>query len=139
MTPTRSVVHLLNVFATRMEIDHAPADAIKAIKLFTGDRTIRRAEKRDYHGAQVRADEDRRTERQRTLFAMLPPGNAVDRLREAMLQRAYDLLWDGDPLGCDALIEFLPSADVDRMMNAWSSDFDGDAQKSKWHGGQDAP
>ena len=138
MIATRSVVHLLQVFATRMEIDHAPADATKAIKLFAQDRTIRRAEKRDYHGDERRVEHERRIEHQRTLFAMLPPGNAVDRLRETMLQRAYDLLWDGDPLGCDALIEFLPSADVDRMMNAWSSDFDGDEPRSKWHGGQDA-
>lgn len=134
MKRTRSLVHLLNVFATRMEIDHAPQDAIKAMKLFAGDRTIRRAEKRDYHGEAAKREDDQRIGRQRTLFATLPPSNAVDRLRETMLQRAYDLLWDGDPHGCDALIEFLPSADVDRMMNAWSDDFDGELPKSKWHG-----
>ena len=49
---------------------------------------------------------------------MLPSSNSTDRLKEAMLQRAYDLLWDGDTDGCDALIEFLPSDDVTKMLDA---------------------
>lgn len=123
---SRSLVHMLSVFAARLEIDHAPADAIKAIQLFAQDRTIRAAEHRNWT-----AEEERRQERQRTLFAMLPSCNAVDRLKEAMLQRAYDLLWDGDGLGCDALIEFLPSKEVDRMLDAWSADFEGDGKEPR--------
>lgn len=131
---SRSLVHLLSVFATRLEIDHAPADAIKAIQLFARDRTIRAAEHRNWN-----AEEEKRQERQRTLFAMLPSCNAVDRLKEAMLQRAYDLLWDGDGLGCDALIEFLPSKDVDRMLDAWSADFesDGNDPRSRFYNVKD--
>ena len=64
------------------------------------------------------AEDETRVARQRTLFNMLPSSNSTDRLKEAMLQRAYDLLWDGDTDGCDALIEFLPSDDVTKMLDA---------------------
>src|SRR5688572_23338666 len=104
----------------RLEIDNGPKDAVKAIKLFAQDRTIRAAEHRNWN-----ENEERRVEQQRTLFTMLPSCNAVDRLKVAMLQRAYDLLWDGDAMGCDALTEFLPSKDVDKMMACWSADFEG--------------
>lgn len=126
----RSLVHLLNVFATRLEIDHGPKPAVQAMKLFAQDRTIRAAEKRDGRWKQ----EEQLIERQRTLFAMLPSMNCVDRLKAAMLQRAYDLLWDGDAAGCDALIEFLPEKDVDKMFSCWSNDFDGNADKSEFYG-----
>jgi hypothetical protein len=127
---TRSLVHMLNTFAERLE-GHAPKDAVKALRLFATDRTIRRAEHRDWN-----AEEEKRVERQRTLFAMLPSSDATDRLKAAMLQRAYDLLWDGDALGCDAILEFLPSGDVDALLNAWSADFDdGKNPKTKWHKG----
>lgn len=127
---TRSLVHLLNVFAERLETDHGPKEAVEAIRLFAKDRTIRRAEHRDWS-----AEEEKRCERQRTLFAMLPSCNATDRLKEAMLQRAYDLLWDGDCMGADALMEFLPSKDVEAMLSAWTDDWsDSDkAQKSRWY------
>ncbi len=128
----RSLVHLLNVFATRLEIDNGPKDAIASIRLFAKDRTIRRAEHRDH-----KHSDELRIERHRTLFAMLPSTNAVDRLKEAMLQRAYDLLSDGDTMGCDALIEFLPSKDVDRMFACWSTDFEGDEPRSAFYKGQD--
>lgn len=119
---------MLQVFAMRLEIDHGPKDAVKALQLFARDRTIRAAEHRNWT-----AETEKRHERQRTLFAMLPSSNATDRLKEAMLQRAYDLLWDGDALGCDALIEFLPSKEVERMMNAWSEDFDDEERKSSFY------
>jgi hypothetical protein len=127
----RSIVHLLNVFATRLEIDNGPKDAVKAIKLFATDRTIRRGEHRDWN-----ADEEKRVEQQRTLFGMLPSCNPTDRLKAAMLQRAYDLLWDGDAMGCDALTEFLPSKDVDKMFSCWSSDFDGEEPRSDFYKGK---
>jgi hypothetical protein len=127
----RSIVHLLNVFAMRLEIDNGPKAAIEAIRLFAKDRTIRRAEHRDWN-----ANEERRIEQQRTLFGMLPSCNATDRLKAAMLQRAYDLLWDGDCMGCDALIEFMPSKDADKMFACWSSDCDGDEPRSDFYRGQ---
>jgi hypothetical protein len=128
----RSIVHLLNVFATRLEIDNGPKDAVKAIKLFATDRTIRRAEHRDWN-----ADEEKRVEQQRTLFGMLPSCNPTDRLKAAMLQRAYNLLWDGDCMGCDAIAEFIPSRDIDKMFACWSSDFDGAEPRSEFYKGND--
>lgn len=129
---SRSLVHLLNVFAMRLETDHGPKDAVKAIQLLARDRTIRRAEHRDFNPA-----EEKRVERHRTLFAMLPSTNATDRLKDAMLQRAYDLLWDGDALGCDSLIEFLPEKDVDRMFACWSDDQDGKEPRSRFYSNQE--
>lgn len=127
---SRSLVHLLNTFAVRFEADHAPAKIVDTIKLFAKEYTVRRAEHRDRT-----AEEDRRIERQRTLFVMLPPSDATDRLKQAMLQRAYDLLWDGDAFGCDAILEFLPSDDVVKMLDAWSDDAeDNGGPKSHWHG-----
>lgn len=124
---SRSLVHLLNVFATRLEIDHGPKDAVKAIQLLAREHTIRAAEHRNWSAAQ-----EKRCEQQRTLFAMLPSCNAADKLKAEMLQRAYDLLWDGDAFGCDALTEFLPSRDVDLMFSAWSDDQEGKQPRSKF-------
>jgi len=52
---------------------------------------------------------------------------------EAELQRAYDLLWDGDGEACDAITAKLPDKDVIAMLDAWSDDQDGKEPKSKWH------
>lgn len=128
----RSLVHMLNTFAMRLEIDHGPKEAVKAIQLLAHDRTIRRAEHRD----ETAADEKRQS-RHRNLFTMLPDCHSVDALKDAMLQRAYDLLWDGDALGCDAILEFVPSDEVDVLLGAWSDDQDGKDPKSKWYNGQD--
>lgn len=133
---TRSIVHLLNTFATRMEIDHAPKDAVKAMQLFARDRTIARAESRDIRGDQRRHEEIKRIERQRTMFAMVPDTASATRLKEAMLQRAYDCLWDGDPTACDALLEFLPEKDAEKLLDAWSNDFEANGERSRWYGGQ---
>jgi hypothetical protein len=81
-------------------------------------------------------DDQKRVERQRTLFQALTSSNATDRLKAAMLQRAYDLMWDGDPISCDVLAEFLPEADVDRMFAAWESDQEGKNPKSKFYEGE---
>lgn len=77
--------------------------------------------------------EERRADRQRQLMAIVPNSAALTRLKKAMLQRAYDLLWDGQGEACDALTEFLPSADVIRMLNAWSDDQEGREPKSEWY------
>lgn len=133
---SRSAVHMLNTFAMRMEIEHGPKDAVKALQLFTKDRTIRRAEKRDFHGEQIRTEDDIRVERQRSAFAMVPDTPSLTNLKDMMLQRAYDLLWDGDPMGCDAILEFIPSKDAEKLLNAWSNDFEGDRDRSSWYGEQ---
>lgn len=119
---------MLSVFAERLESDHGPKEVVSSIRLFAKDRTIRRAEHRDHTIA-----DDKRMERHKTLFAMLPSTDATDRLKAAMLQRAYDLLWDGDFSGSDALTEFLPSNDVDKMFQCWSDDQDGKNPKSKFY------
>lgn len=68
--------------------------------------------------------ETKRVERQRTLFAMLPDCHATDRLKQAMLDRAWALL-DGGLEGtaaCDALLEFLPSNDADQLLKEYFGD-----------------
>ena len=52
------------------------------------------------------------------------------------MQRVYDLMWDGDTNGADALAEFLPSADADAVFDAWQSDSMtiGDAPRSRFYG-----
>jgi hypothetical protein len=110
------------VAAARLEADHANPKLV--------------ADLRDAFET-ASPEEIKRVERQRTLFNVLPDSAAVTKLKDAMLQRAYDLLWDGDCAGCDALTEFLPSIDVDQMLNAWRDDQDEQSQKpkSKWHAG----
>lgn len=127
---------MLNAFATRLDVDNAPKDAVKAMQLFARDRTIARVEKRDFRGNQRRLEEQQRIERQRTLFAMVPDTSSLTRLKEAMLQRAYDCMWDGDPASCDALLEFLPEKDADKLLDAWSNDWEAEGERSHWYGGQ---
>ncbi len=71
-----------------------------------------------------RLREERRIAAQRNLFTFLPVVPIVGRLKDAMLQRAYDLLWDGRAEECDAILEFLPSRDVEAMLDAWLVDQD---------------
>lgn len=73
-------------------------------------------------------NETRRVERQRTLFNMLPDTAALDRLKQAMLDRAWDLLDGGGLEGAeaaDALLEFLPSKDAESLLNEFFRDDDG--------------
>jgi hypothetical protein len=68
-----------------------------------------------------------RIEKQRTLWAMTYPNAAKDRLKEAMLQRAWDLLDSGSEGGaeaCDALLEFLPADDAEKLLNELFRDTD---------------
>ena len=55
-----------------------------------------------------------------------------------MLQRAYDLLWEGNCQGCDAITDFLPKRMVRRMLDTWCEDqFEDDpAKRSSWYHGQ---
>lgn len=117
MNRKRSRVHMLNVAASRLESDHANPKLITDLR-----EAAKAAASRIADGMGYSKEDEKRIERHRTLFAMLPSCNATDRLKDAMLQRAYDLLWDGDGLACDALLEFLPSNDIDRMFSAWDND-----------------
>lgn len=123
----RSRIHMLRVTAMRFQ-DNAPPAMVEALRSFAQELEARHADGRT-HSAQ----EEKRIERQRTLFNALPSSHATDRLKEAMLQRAYDLMWDGDGQATDALLEFLPSKDADQIMDAWLNDQDGDSPKSRWH------
>jgi len=102
MTP-RSRIHMLTVAAARLEQECANP------KLIADLREAAKHEAEAYaEGRRHSLDEEKRIERQRTLMQMLPDTRAVDQLKAAMLQRAYDLMWDGNPGACDALAEFLP-------------------------------
>jgi hypothetical protein len=122
---------MLTVAAARLEADHSNPKLIADLRAAAKQAAERHADGRGYD----RDEEQRRIERQRTLFHALPSSSATDRLRDAMAQRAYDLMWDGDCLACDALIEFLPSDLATQMFEAWLNDQDGKNPKSKWHGG----
>lgn len=76
--------------------------------------------------------EDQRIARQRNLFTFLPVSPSVEALKEGMLQRAYDLLSNGDAEACDAILEFLPSRDAERMLDAWLDDQVDGRPKSRW-------
>lgn len=117
MSVRRSRIHMLTVAAARLAHDHANPQLIEDLRKAAKEAAGARAEGRGYD-----QDDVKRIERQRTLFAMLPSTNATDRLKEAMLQRCYDLMWDGDCMACDALAEFLPEKDVQKMFDAWESD-----------------
>jgi hypothetical protein len=123
----RSRIHMLRVLAMRFQ-DCAPADLVKTLRTFARELEARQADGRTHSAA-----EEKRIERQRTLFNMLPSSHATERLKEAMMQRAYDLIWDGDGQACDALLEFLPSRDAEAILTAWESDQDDNEPKSKWH------
>jgi hypothetical protein len=130
MRTSRSRVHMLAVAAARLEADHANPKLIADLREAAKEAAGAGADGRGYS-----EDDDRRIEHQRTLFNTLQDSNAADRLRVAMAQRAYDLMWDGDCLACDALLEFLPSDLATEILDAWESDQDGKTPKTKWHGG----
>lgn len=132
VTP-RSALHAIFMAAARIEGRYGDEKQVKALNQVAKDIADSRAE-----GRNVRP-EQKRIEHQRTLFNMLPSSTATDRLKQAMLQRVYDLMWDGDARGADAIAEFLPSAEADGVMDAWFTDFDEqatDTKKSKWHDGR---
>lgn len=59
--------------------------------------------------------ETRRIERQRTLMAMLPDTRSVDALKQAMLDRARDLLRNAKLSEANELLGFLPSKEAQRV------------------------
>ncbi|GEP09884.1 hypothetical protein [Methylobacterium gnaphalii] len=62
------------------------------------------------------AEEKLRIERQRTLWEMTFPNAAKDRLKEAMLAQAWRLLDAGQGEAADAILEFLPEAETDKLL-----------------------
>jgi hypothetical protein len=119
---------MLTVAAARVEQDHGNPKLIADLREAAKREADRHAEGRDFHDA-----EDKRIGRQRTKMAMVPDTRAKDTLMEAMLQRAYDLMWDGDALSCDAILEFLPSAMAEKMFTAWDSDQFGKNPRSPFY------
>ena len=49
------------------------------------------------------------------------------------LQRAYDLLCDGDGEACDAITAKLPDKEVRGMLDNWLKDQCGNGPKSRWY------
>ncbi len=99
-----------------------------ALREAAKDEATARAE-----GRAQTAEDEQRIARQRTLFTMLPDYEATRRLKATMMQRVYDLMWDGDTSGADALLEFLPSADAGHILDAWEKDWGDGEPKSPWH------
>lgn len=124
----RSRIHMLNVAAARLEEDCANPKLVEDLRLAAKELSRKRAQGRDWTD-----DEMIRVEQQRTLFTMLGDGHAAEKLKETMMQRAYDLISDGDGTACDAILEFLPSKDSDAVLNGWMSDQDNKSPKSRWH------
>jgi hypothetical protein len=127
---------MLTVAAARLEAEHANPKLVADLREAAGFKAGKRAR------FQIASPEEtKRIEGQRALFNVIPDCAAFTRLKTTMLQRAYDLLWDGDCAGCDALIEFLPGADVDQMLSAWDDDQNerSEKPKSKWHTGSSTP
>lgn len=62
--------------------------------------------------------EERRIAAQRNLFTFLMPSAAKELLLQGMLKRAEDLFYAGKSKECDAILEFVPSADADRLLNS---------------------
>lgn len=119
---------MLTIAAARLEQDRANPLLVTGLR-----EEAKRLAKLRAEGRAHTSEDEKRIARQRNLFTMLPVYDAKERLREAMLQRAYDLLWDGDSAGCDAICEFLPADDVEKMLDAWSADQENVGEKSKWY------
>lgn len=63
--------------------------------------------------------EGKRIEAQRTRFAMIPDSTAKDRFKDTVINRAWELLDIGACDACDALLEFVPSADAEKMLSEY--------------------
>lgn len=63
------------------------------------------------------AEQEARCARQRSAWNAVYPNGAKDRFRDAMLQRAWELLEAGEAEAADALLEFLPEADGRKLLD----------------------
>lgn len=127
----RSHVHMFSVAAARLEQEGANPKLVADLRTTAKNEAMRRVEGRDYS-----SEDEKRIGQQRTLLAMIPDSRAKDKFVSAMLQRAYDLMWDGQCLECDAISEFLPSALVEKMFTAWNSDQMGKEPRSAFYNGE---
>lgn len=130
MLKQRSQIHMLTVAAARLEADRANPALIQGLRSAIKELSAAKVDGRGYG-----PEDEKRIERQRTLFATLPSSNATDRLKLAIQQRAYDLMWDGFCAECDALLEFLPSKDADEVLNAWDHDQERKEPPTKFYDG----
>ena len=72
--------------------------------------------------------ERERVKQQRKLFAALPTlgpdGVAAEALKQAMIDRAWRLLDEGEVTACDVLLEFVPEEEADKMLHEYFPDDD---------------
>lgn len=68
------------------------------------------------------AREVSRVESQRTLWTMVYDNSAKDALKIAMLDRAWALLDCGECEAADALLEFVPTKDADKLLEEYFGD-----------------
>lgn len=89
-------------------------------------REAERARVRDKELREVRAkwlaQEEARIRLQRSVFAALPDLPEVSTLKQAMLDQAWALLDRHECEACDALLEFLPEADADKLLSEYFLD-----------------
>ena len=82
--------------------------------------------------------------RESARFAKVSRGTSLAYHRQwlavrADLQRAYDALWEGDDVTCDAINAPLPELAVCAMLDAWLEDYSTDMPKSGFHAGFEPP
>lgn len=126
----RSRIHMLTVAAARLESDYANPKLVADLRQTANEFATAKAEGRGYTDA-----DEKRIDRQRTLFAFLPSANSTDRFKAAMMQRAYDLMWEGMCTECDALLEFLPVKDADKVLQSWENDQLPNSEKTSFYEG----
>lgn len=78
-------------------------------------------------------DERERIARSEALLAAVSDTPEKAALIEAMLQRAYDLMWEHRCEECDAITDWLPPLLVREMLDAWCDDNEGKLPKSRWY------
>lgn len=129
----RSRVHMLQIAAARLEQDGGNKLLIEHLREAAKEASGFKAQNK---GAKAELEEEeKRIGGRRTLMAMVPDSRAKDTLISGMLQRAYDLMWDGRCTECDAILDFLPSKEVERMFDAWERDQEGKEPRSTFYEG----
>lgn len=71
------------------------------------------------------AEDNARIASQEALWAALPDSPQKEALLDAMIDRCFDLMCDGQGAECDAIAEWLPRDRVLAMFAAWEQWFDG--------------
>src|SRR6185312_7073486 len=106
----RSIAHMLSVAAERLPAEYGDEATVKNLRAAARAAARGRAEGRGWT-----PEDQKRVERQRTCLVMVPDSAAKARLERAMLQQAYNFMWDGYCQACDALTEWLSADAVDVM------------------------